>query len=305
MYKSDLRVKIGSLILKNPVMPASGTYSYLDENANVFSMDELGAIVTKSVHRNIRVGNPPPRIAETTAGMLNSVGIPSEGVDEFIDKKLPALLGLNSAVIVSISGSCTKDFIESAKKISDIQGVSAIELNLSCPNVGSGLQFASDPVLLGRVVEGVRAVTGLTVMVKLSPNITDIRLTSGIAEDCGADAVVIANTFMGMKIDINKQRPVLGNTIGGLSGPAIRPIVLRMVYQAYEVLKIPIIACGGVTCFEDALEYILAGASAVQVGCFNFVNPRVMIEVIEGIDDYLFKRGYKSLCDIRGIAHNK
>lgn len=303
MYRTDLSIDIGSLTLKNPVMPASGTYGYFDENTNLFTMDKLGAVVTKTVHRNKRTGNSAPRVAETEAGMINAVGIPSEGIDEFINNKLPHFAELNTPVIVSISGSHTKEFIESAKKLNSRAEISAIELNLSCPNVGSGLQFASDPVLLGRVVEAVRAVTELPVLAKLSPNITDIRAMAKIAEDCGADAVVIANTFMSMKIDIDKQKPVLGNVVGGLSGPGIKPIVLRMVYQVYETVKIPIVACGGITNYEDAVEYILAGASAVQVGCYNFVKPDVMPEIIEGIDNYLYEKGHESLKEIRGIAH--
>lgn len=303
MYKTDLHVKIGDLKLKNPVMPASGTYGYFDENANVFSMDKLGAIVVKSVHRNFREGNPGPRIVEVEAGMINAVGIPSEGIDKFISNKLNLLAELKTPVIVSISGSDAKDFIESARILNDRAEVAAVELNLSCPNVGSGLQFASDEVLLGRVVEGVRAVTSLPVISKLSPNITDIRKTAMIAEECGSNAVTIANTFISMKIDIDRQKPVLGNIMGGLSGPAVKPIVMRMVYQVWEVVKIPIIACGGITCWEDAIEYILAGATGVQVGCANFVNPYSMVEIIEGIDDYLFQKGYKSIDEIRGIAH--
>jgi dihydroorotate dehydrogenase (NAD+) catalytic subunit len=303
MYKTDIHVNIGSLTLKNPVMPASGAYGYYEDNANVFTMDKLGAIVVKSVHREKREGNPGPRIVEVEAGMINSVGIPSGGIEKFIDSELDALAKLNTPVIISISGGCPEDFIESAKMLDGIDKVGAIEINLSCPNVGSGLQFASDEVLLGRVVQGVRSVTKHPIISKLSPNVTDIRKTASISEDCGADAVTIANTFISMKIDIDKQKPVLGNIMGGLSGPAIKPINMRMVYQVWEAVKIPIIACGGITCWQDAIEYILAGASAVQVGCANFVNPLTMVEVVEGIDNYLHEKGCRSIDEIRGAAH--
>ncbi len=305
MYKTDLSVKINSLELKNPVMPASGTYDYFEDNADIFPMNNLGAIMLKSIHRRPRTGNKPPRIAEVTGGMLNAVGIPSAGIEYFLQSgSLQQYETLDVPIIISISGNSPIDYVEICKMLEGNSSLAAIELNLSCPNVGTGLQLSSDEVLLGRTVQAVRAVSSFPLLIKLTPNVTDIRKTARIAEECGADAVTIANTYMGMKIDIHKKKPVLGNIMGGMSGPAIKPLTMRMVYQAFTVLNIPIIACGGIMNFSDAVEYILAGATAVQVGAGNFVNPMLMKEVIDGIDDYLFNNGYKSLTEIRGVAHS-
>ena len=304
MYKTDLSVQISALQMKNPVMPASGAYDYFEDNAGVFPMSTLGAIMLKSVHRYPRPGNKPPRIAEVTGGMLNSIGIPSIGIEAVLKNgSLEHYKTLNVPVVISISGGSPVDYVEICKMLEGNPSIDAIELNLSCPNVGTGLQLASDEVLIGRTVQSVRTVTSFPLIAKLSPNVTDIRKTAKISEECGADAVTVANTYMGMKIDIQTKKPVLGNIMGGLSGPAIKPITLHMVYQAYSVLNIPIIACGGIMCASDAIEYILAGATAVQVGAGNFVNPMLMKEVIEGIDDYLAKNGCQSLSDIRGIAN--
>lgn len=304
MYKTDLSVTIKSLKMKNPVMPASGAYDYFENNANVFPMDILGAIMLKSIHRRARPGNKPPRIAEVSAGMLNAVGIPSAGIEAYLrDNSLARYRELNVPVIVSVSGDQPRDYVETCQMLAGNPSVDAIELNLSCPNVGTGLQLATDEVLLGRTVEATRLVTDFPLIVKLSPNVTDICKPAVIAQDCGADAVTIANTFMGMKIDIKTRKPFLGNTTGGLSGPAIKPITLRMVYQAYQKISIPIIGCGGIMCAADAIEYILAGATAVQVGSGNFVNPMLMKEVIEGMDAYLAENNFEKLEDIRGAAH--
>jgi len=304
MYKTDLSVTIKSLKMKNPVMPASGAYDYFENNANVFPMDILGAIMLKSIHRRARPGNKPPRIAEVTGGMLNAVGIPSAGIEAYLrDNSLARYRELNVPVIVSVSGDQPRDYVETCRMLAGNPSVDAIELNLSCPNVGTGLQLATDEVLLGRTVEATRLVTDFPLIVKLSPNVTDICKPAVIAQDCGADAVTIANTFMGMKIDIKTRKPFLGNTTGGLSGPAIKPITLRMVYQAYQKISIPIIGCGGIMCAADAIEYILAGATAVQVGSGNFVNPMLMKEVIEGMDAYLAENHFEKLEDIRGTAH--
>lgn len=290
--------------MKNPVMPASGAYDYFENNANVFPMDILGAIMLKSIHRRARPGNKPPRIAEVTGGMLNAVGIPSAGIEAYLrDNSLARYRELNVPVIVSVSGDQPRDYVETCQMLAGNPSVDAIELNLSCPNVGTGLQLATDEVLLGRTVEATRLVTDFPLIVKLSPNVTDICKPAVIAQDCGADAVTIANTFMGMKIDIKTRKPFLGNTTGGLSGPAIKPITLRMVYQAYQKISIPIIGCGGIMSAADAIEYILAGATAVQVGSGNFVNPMLMKEVIEGMDVYLAENHFEKLEDIRGTAH--
>ncbi len=306
MYKTDLSIKIKSLALKNPVMPASGAYDYFEDNADVFEMDELGAIVLKSIHRRERKGNKPPRIVEVTAGMINSVGIPSSGIEKYIkDNLLERYATLNVPTIISVSGNSPQDYIETCEMLEGNPAVHAVELNLSCPNVGTGLQLASDPVLLGRTVQSVRTVTTFPLLIKLSPNVTDIRDTARIAEDCGADALTIANTYMAMKIDIKKRAPVLGNTSGGLSGPAIKPISLYHVFQAYTAVEIPIIGCGGIMSAADAIEYLLAGATAIQVGAGNFVNPMLMKEVISGIDDYLAANGFKSVSEITGLANRR
>ena len=303
MYKTDLSVKIGSAEFKNPVMPASGAYDYFMNNANVFPMSDLGAVMIKSVHRLERPGNPPRRIAEVTGGMLNSIGIPSMGIEAFMKYDLPRYENIGTPVVLSISGNEVNHYTESLEIVADNPIITAIEVNLSCPNVGTGLAFSSDPVILAEVITKARAKTKLPMFVKLAPNVTDIRPTAKAAEDSGADAITVSNTWKAMKIDINTQKPVLGNTAGGMSGPAIKPQNMFLVWQAYDTVKIPIIASGGISCWQDAVEYIQAGATMLQVGSANFVNPMCMVEVIEGIDNYLAEKGYSALSDVRGIAH--
>lgn len=302
MEQIDMRVRLGGLELKNPVMPASGTYDYFECNANVFPMSRLGAVMVKSVHRNPRSGNPAPRITEVLGGMINAVGIPSAGIEEFMSLRLPQYAQLETPVILSLSGNTPEHYYESAEIVANDARIGAIELNLSCPNVGTGLPFSSDPQLLRQTVSEVRRRTTLPLFVKLSPNVTSICETAQIAEACGADAVTIANTYRAMKIDISTQKPVLGNISGGMSGPAIKPQTLFLVYQAYKTLHIPIIACGGITCWQDAVEYLLAGASALQVGCINFVDPMAMAEIIDGLAHYMSCHGYRSLDEFRGNA---
>lgn len=303
MYQTDLSVTMGKLKLKNPVMPASGTYGYLGENANLFPMEALGAIVIKSVHYHPRSGNPMPRIVETVGGMINAVGIPSYGLDRFLKDQLPELSTLNTPLILSIAGSEADEYALAAERIGNDERIAALELNLSCPNVGSGLAFSADPETIRTLLRDVRRKTAYPLLVKLSPNVTDINVTARAAEEAGADALVLSNTFMSMKIDIKRQAPALGNHHGGLSGPCIKPINMHLVYTAYQAVKIPIIACGGITCWEDAVEYILAGASAVQVGSANFARPDLMPEIVDGIDRYLVSCGETRLSDICGRAH--
>lgn len=298
-----MRVRLGGLELKNPVMPASGTYDYFDCNADVFPMSRLGAVMVKSVHRNPRSGNSAPRITEVLGGMINAVGIPSDGIEDFMYAQLTRYEKMGAPVILSLSGSVPEHYFESADIIANDPRIGAIELNLSCPNVGTGLPFSSDPQLLRQIVSGVRRRTVLPLFVKLSPNVTSICETALIAEACGADAVTIANTYRAMQIAINTQRPVLGNISGGMSGPAIKPQTMFLVYQAYQALHIPIIACGGIACWQDAAEYILAGASALQVGCINFANPMAMVEIIDGLYSYMSRCGYQTLAEFRGNAH--
>ncbi len=305
MAEIDTSVVIGNLQMKNPVMPASGAYDYYENNAGLFPMSDLGAIMLKSIHHDIRPGNKPPRIAETPSGMLNAVGIPSIGIHAFINGEYlrNKYRPLGAPIVVSVSAGSAKDLRTCCELLDDSEDVAAIEMNLSCPNVGTGLQLSSDEGLLRECVTEARKGTRHTLIAKLSPNVTDIRKMAKISEDCGADAVTIANTYMGMKIDINSKKPFLGNVQGGLSGPAIKPLTLHKVYQAYQVVSIPIIGCGGIMCAEDAIEYILAGASAVQVGAMNFVDPMVMPKVIKGIEAYMEANDFPDIASFRGLAH--
>ena len=302
-YRTDISVKIKGAEFKNPVMPASGTYDYFDCNANLFPMSELGAVMVKSVHREVRLGNPGPRITEVLGGMINAVGIPSRGIEHFIEHDIDKYKTLGAPVVLSLSGSRVEHYIESLRIVANDKRITAVELNLSCPNVGNGLPFSSDTEVLRDLVMAARGNTELPMFVKLTPNVTDIRESAKTAEESGADAITVSNTSRAMKIDIKKQKPVLGNISGGMSGPAIKPLNMFLVWQAYTSVSIPIIASGGVACWQDAVEYILAGASMVQVGCSNFANPLCMTEVIDGIDKYAYEHGYKSLSEMRGIAH--
>ena len=301
-YKSDLSVTIAGHTFKNPVMPASGAYDYFDNNVNAFPMSELGAIMIKSVHRQARPGNPPQRIVEVTGGMLNAVGIPSVGIEYFVENEISKYANMGTSVVLSIAGSQIEHYAECLEILNDNPIISAVELNLSCPNVGTGLAFSLDPEVLTETVQSARKKTQLPLFVKLAPNITDIRVTAKASEDAGADAITVANTWRGMKIDIEKRRPVLGNTSGGMSGPAIKPQTMYQVWQSAEVVNIPIIASGGISTWQDAIEYFLAGASMVQVGSANFTNPMCMPEVISGIDSYLNDHSYSSISDIVGAA---
>ena len=305
MAEIDTSVVIGNLRMKNPVMPASGAYDYYENNAGLFPMSDLGAIMLKSIHHDIRPGNKPPRIAETPSGMLNAVGIPSIGIHAFINGEYlkNKYRPLGAPIVVSVSGGTPKDLRTCCELLDDSGDVAAIEMNLSCPNVGTGLQLSSDEGLLRECVTEARKGTRHTLIAKLSPNVTNIAKMAKICEDTGADAVTIANTYMGIKIDINTKKPFLGNTQGGLSGPAIKPITLYKVFQAYKAVSIPIIGCGGIACAEDAIEYILAGAAAVQVGAMNFVDPMVMAKVIRGIEAYMEKNNFPDIASFRGLAH--
>lgn len=305
MYQTDLSVRIAGAEFKNPVMPASGAYDYFDANANVFPMADLGAVMVKSVHRLVRPGNPGPRITEVLGGVINAVGIPSKGIEYFMEHDLERYCTLGAPVVLSISGSCAAHYIESLQIVNSDKRIAAVELNLSCPNVGSGLPFSSDAEVLRSLVSGARAATDLPLFVKLTPNVTDIRPCAKAAEQSGADAITVSNTFRAMQIDIRKQKPVLGNISGGMSGPAIKPQNLFLVWQAYETVSIPIIASGGVSCWQDAIEYMLAGAAMVQVGCKNFTDPMCMPHIIEGIDKYAAEHGYQKLSELRGLAHRR
>lgn len=304
-YLTDLSVELGGAVFKNPVMPASGTYDYFENNADCFPVSELGAVMTKSVHRLRRPGNPGPRIAEVCGGMLNCVGIPSVGIEAFLRDELPRYENIGTQVILSISGSESVHYAEIAELVGDDPRIAALEMNLSCPNVGSGLPFSSDPQLLYDTVRQTRQRTTLPLYAKLSPNVTDIRVSCRAAEDAGADALTLSNTFRAMTIDIQKRRPYLGNLSGGMSGPAVKPMNMFLVWQAYETVHIPIIACGGIASWRDAVEYLMAGASAVQVGSCNFNNPMTMHNIIHDLDSYLHRNGIASVRELCGAAHKQ
>ena len=304
-YLTDLSVELGGAVFKNPVMPASGTYYYFENNADCFPVSELGAVMIKSVHRLRRPGNPGPRIAEVCGGMLNCVGIPSVGIEAFLRDELPRYENIGTQVILSISGSEPVHYAEIAELVGDDPRIAALEMNLSCPNVGSGLPFSSDPHLLYDTVRQTRQRTTLPLYAKLSPNVTDIRVSCRAAEDAGADALTLSNTFRAMTIDIQKRRPYLGNLSGGMSGPAVKPMNMFLVWQAYETVHIPIIACGGIASWRDAVEYLMAGASAVQVGSCNFNDPMTMHNIIHDLDSYLHRNGIASVRELCGAAHKQ
>ncbi len=302
MGTCDLRINLGGMGMKNPVMPASGAYDYFEHNAGVFPMERLGAIMLKSVHRYPREGNPAPRVTEVLGGMINAVGIPSVGIEAFMAENLPRYADIGAPVVLSLSGHAPDHYYESLEIVHDDGRIGAVELNLSCPNVGTGLPFSANGQIVEEIVSGARRRTKLPLYVKLSPNVSDIRETARAAEAAGADAVTVANTYRAMKIDIRTGKPVLGNISGGMSGPAIKPQTLFLVYQASGAVKIPVIGCGGIATWQDAVEYIMAGASAVQVGCVNFVNPMAMVEVIDGLRRFMEDRGFSSIEAMRGIA---
>jgi len=300
----NLKVNIGKLKLKNPVMTASGTFGYGREYSEFFDIGNLGAVVVKGLSLKPRTGNPPPRIVETASGMLNSIGLQNIGIDSFIENELPFLKKLKVPVIVNFFGDSIPEYAEAAAKLGSTKGINALEMNISCPNKQAGWSiFGTDPKVTSKVVKSVRKVTGLPLIVKLSPNVTDIGLMAKTAEDAGADAISAINTLTGMAIDIKKRKPKLANIIGGLSGPAIKPVALKMVWECYKSVKIPIIGMGGITSAEDAIEFMLAGASAVAVGTGNFINPAITMEILEGITSFMEEEGISSLKQIKGAAH--
>ncbi len=286
----DLSVAIGGLRLKNPVMTASGTFGYGEEYAPFVDLNRLGAIVVKGLSLDPRDGNPPPRIMETPSGMLNSVGLQNIGVRAFIEKKLPFLRGYDTAVIANIFGETFDEYRRVAGILSSAEGIHAIEINISCPNVKKGgIAFGARPEVAAEVTRQVRGETDLPLIVKLTPNVADITEIALAAEVAGADAVSLINTITGMSVDIEQRRPHLANITGGLSGPAVRPIALRMVWQVVQAVTIPVIGIGGITTAGDALEFIITGAKAVEIGTANFIGPSSTIEVIDGISDYLIR----------------
>ena len=300
---TDLGVRIGELALANPVMPASGTFA--EGLAQVVDLNRLGALVTKTITRELRDGNPLPRVAETHQGMLNAIGIPSKGVPYFLEHTLPEMARWTPPVVASFSAPTVEGFADLAASLS-VPGVAAIEANISCPNIEEdGRAFAMRAGSTATVMRAIRAATRLPVWVKLTPNTGDIADVAAAAEAEGADALVVANTILGMAIDLTTFRPKLGNVMGGLSGPAIKPIVLRQVYQCARRVRVPVIGCGGISTAEDAAEYMLAGATAVQVGTATFLHPTAMIAIIEGLAAFCAARNIRRVADLTGAMQRE
>jgi len=302
--KHHMRVNIGGIELKNPVMTASGTFGYAGEFEKLIDLNRLGAIIVKGLSLEPSRGNPPPRIVETACGMLNAIGLENVGLKAFVKEKLPVLKMINAPVFVNIYGKSMADYAELASRLEDIDEVSGIEVNISCPNVTcGGMAFGAYPESAARVVRAVRKRTTRPLMVKLSPNVTDITEIARSVEGEGADSISLINTITGMAIDIETRRPKLANITGGLSGPAIRPVALRMVWQVAQVVKVPVIGVGGIMTAKDALEFLIAGAVAVQVGTANFINPHATIDIIEGIEEFLEERSIAEVGDIIGTLN--
>jgi dihydroorotate dehydrogenase (NAD+) catalytic subunit len=294
----NLAVEVAGIRMQNPILTASGTFGYAREFEQYFDLNRLGGIVVKTITRLPRAGNPAPRIVETPAGMLNAIGLQNVGIEAFIREKLPYLRQLAPPLIVNVAGESVEDFRELTKRISDQEGVAGIELNVSCPNVAGGLDFSTDPQLTFRVVKAAREATHLPVIPKLSPNVTDIGTIARSAAEAGADAISLINTLVGMAIDIRTRQPKIANITGGLSGPAIRPVAVRMVWQVAQAVALPIIGMGGIVTAEDAVEFLLAGATAVAIGTASFVDPASAVKVIEGLETYCLSNG---VADVRQL----
>ena len=300
MLKTQVHIGRG-LTIKNPVMTASGTFGYGLEYGDFIDLNRLGGVLVKGTTLHPRQGNPYPRMAETPSGMLNAVGLQNKGVDYFCEHIYPTIFGYDTVMIVNVSGSQVEDYIETAEKINALEGIPAIELNISCPNVKEGgMAFGVTCAGAASVVRAVRAVYDKTLIVKLSPNVTDITEIARAVEAEGADSISMINTLLGMAINAEKRRPVLSTITGGLSGPAVKPIALRMVWQTAQVVKVPIIGMGGVASATDAIEFLLAGASAVEVGTYNFVDPSVTTQIVDGIEDYMQRHGFTDIQDLIG-----
>lgn len=298
---TNLNVSLGKLKLKNPVILASGTCNYGREYAGLFDLSLLGGIAVKGTTLLPRLGNPPPRIVETASGLLNSVGLQNPGVDKVIETEIPFLRQYDTAIIVNIAGHAEDDYALMAAKLDQVEGVAALEVNISCPNVQSGgMAFGTDCLVASRVTRLVRAATKLPIIIKLSPNVTDIASIAKAVEAEGADMVSLVNTFMGMAIDAHTRRPVMPNIVGGLSGPAIKPLALRMVWQVAKAVRIPVIGMGGIMTAEDVVEFFLAGAAAVEIGAAGFRDPLAAPNIIDGLAKWLEKEGVKNIAELTG-----
>lgn len=299
---ADLNININGLSLKNPVLTASGTFGFGTEFQDFIDLERLGGFIVKGTTLKHREGNPYPRMAETPSGMLNAVGLQNKGVDYFIEHIYPTIKDINSNILVNVSGSTIADYVATAEKINALDHIPAIELNISCPNVKEGgMAFGTSCVSASEVVKEVRKVYKKHLMVKLSPNVTSIQEIALAVEGAGADSVSLINTLMGMAVNVKTRKPVLSTVTGGLSGPCVKPVALRMVWQVAKVVKIPVVGLGGISCANDAIEFLLAGASAIQIGTANFIDPTVTIKVIDGINNYLDLNGFKSVKEIIGL----
>ena len=302
MDKVDLTVDLGKLVLSNPVVAASGTFGYGLEYTEFLDLNDLGGFSTKGLSLKPKSGNPVPRVIETASGMLNSIGLENIGLDAFLSEKLPLLKMYKTRIIVNFFGETIQQYEEMALALSKEERVDALEMNVSCPNVEEGgLQFSSDPEILRQVVDAVRKVSDKFLIVKLSPNVTDITTLAKAAEDAGADALSVCNTFVGMKINLETGKPYLANRTGGLSGPAIKPLALHMVYETARAVKIPIIGIGGISNSDDAIEFLMAGAKALQIGTANYVDPKVTVKVVDGIRDWCRQNQISKLADLKTL----
>ncbi len=302
---SRLNVRLNRLRFANPILVASGTFGYAREMQAFVPFHRLGGLIPKTITPLPRMGNPPPRTVETSAGMLNSIGLDNDGLDAFIDKHLHYLLGLNTAIIANIAGKNVDEFVQMASRLSEFPQLAGLELNISCPNVSGGVDYGTDPRLAQELVSAVRENCALPVIAKLTPNVTNIVPIAQAVADAGADAVSLINTVQGMAVDWRNRKPILGNTLGGLSGPAIKPIALRIVYQVAQAVDIPIIAVGGISCLDDVMEFLVTGASAVQIGTANFYNPSLASQLVDQLDELVAAEGCQSINDFIGTLQVK
>ena len=296
----QLDVQLGRLSLANPIMVASGTFGYAREMAGLVDMARLGGILPKTITSDPRAGNPPPRTIETAGGMLNSIGLDNDGMEVFLEHRLPYLASLGTAIIVSIAGRSQREFNRMAARLDGTPGVAALELNISCPNVTGGVDFGTDRAMCEKLVAGVRKACSLPVLAKLTPNVTDIREIAKAAEAGGADAVSLINTCLGMAVDWRRRRPILGNVLGGLSGPAIKPIALGAVYRVAQAVDVPLVGVGGIASIDDVMEFLVAGATAVQIGTANFYNPTVSMKILDALPAALAELGATCVADVVG-----
>ena len=296
----SLEVQLGGLRLSNPVMVASGTFGYAREMAGLVDLSRLGAILPKTITQQARAGHLPPRTVETSAGLLNSIGLDNDGIEEFLASQLPYLAGTGAPIVVSIAGKTYDEFVAMGARLDGAAGIAALELNISCPNVSGGVDFGTDPRMCERVVKGVRQSCTLPVLAKLTPNVTSIAEIARAAEAGGADAISLINTCQGMAVDWRRRRPRLGGVLGGLSGPAIKPIALRAVYQVFKAVRLPLVGIGGIATVDDVMEFLVVGASAVQIGTANFYNPSVCMEILDALPGALAELGATSIREVVG-----